>query len=300
MIGPIGRLHYHYHYHDESRAGRRAQRCRSAFARLRRLALTACLSGCAVAVPGQAALLWYWEEPFTTAEQARLRSWLERTHAALEAWAGPLPFDVHLHIARRSGAGEPVPWANTRRGDRQGINFYVDAGYALEDFLADWTAPHEFAHLLLPFLGRGSAWFAEGFASYAQYAIMVPLGVIDERESQRRRGERMRRARDSLVSEREPLPQNVPALRRRGAYPTFYWGGAIYFARVDARLRDAGSSLRSVLREYLRCCRARAAPRESLDALVVDLDALSGGSVFSDELDTMRSSPGSPTLPARG
>ncbi|MEO1081591.1 MAG: hypothetical protein AAFY29_18680, partial [Pseudomonadota bacterium] len=182
-----------------------------------------------LAGPARAELLWHWDDDFNAEERSFLRIWLSRTAEALEEWAGPFPFDVQVHLRRRDGASEPVPWANTWRAGEQSLFFYVDPSYPAAEFFADWTAPHEFAHLLLPYLGRDNAWAAEGFASYLQYPLMVQLGVLDADDADRRRSRRMDRAVTALTDESRSLPENLSSLRKAGAYPTFYWAGAVYW-----------------------------------------------------------------------
>ncbi|CAN0605658.1 unnamed protein product, partial [Ectocarpus sp. 12 AP-2014] len=177
--------------------------------------------------------------------------WLSQTHEAIGRFAGPLPFDVHVHLEHHSRGGEPVPWANTWRAGEQSIFFYVDTSYSLDEFLADWTAPHEFSHLYLPYLGRENSWVAEGFASYLQHTIMVEMGVIDEPEARKRRDRKMRAAMEVLDTQELPLPDSMASLRSQRRYSVFYWGGAVYWERVDARLQSEGSSLQTVLSGYL-------------------------------------------------
>lgn len=246
------------------------------------------------ATPLQASLIWHWEDSFSRDEREKLHYWLEQTYAAVERYAGQFPFDVHLHMHRRDNSSEPVPWANTRRGGSQALFFYVDASYPRNAFLDDWTAAHEFSHLLLPYLGRQNMWFAEGFASYLQHSIMVEMGMLDEPEAQRRRDRKMTAAQDALSSLTEALPDSAPTLRARGAYPTIYWGGAVFFERVDRALGEEGSSLQQVLRQFLACCRMQ---RRSLDELSSALDRISTTTVFSAELERMRRTPGAPQRP---
>ncbi|MEM9314901.1 MAG: hypothetical protein AAGA95_09755 [Pseudomonadota bacterium] len=224
-----------------------------------------------LAGPARSELRWHWDDPFSAQEQRFLESWLTRTAEALESWAGPFPFDVHVHLRRRDDASEPVPWANTWRAGEQSLFFYVDPTYAADEFYADWTAPHEFAHLLLPYLGRDNAWAAEGFASYLQYPLMVQLGVLDVHEAERRRSRKMDRALSALTDESRSLPENLSALRKAGAYSTFYWAGAVYWERVEARLMDRSLSLRAVLRGFLDCCRNE---RYTLGELATRLDTV--------------------------
>lgn len=245
-------------------------------------------------MPAQASIVWHWEDSFTPSEKAKLKSWLEDTHAALERYAGRLPFAVHVYMHRRNNAAQPIPWANTQRNKEQALHFHVDPQFSRQDFMDDWTASHEFSHLLLPYLGRANAWFAEGFASYLQHSVMVELGVISDREAWLRRDRKMQKAVAALKGEPLSLPDNMPALKAQRSYPTFYWGGAVYFERVDAALAQQGDSLQGVVRSYLACCRL---PRRELDALVEVLDDISQSNVFRFELTAMRTISGVPPRP---
>lgn len=236
-------------------------------------------------------LIWHWEDEFSDAEQKMLQAWLVETADAVQRWAVPFPFAIHLYMHRRNGAREPVPWANTWRGGEQAIHFHVDPTYPKDAFLADWTAPHEFAHLYLPYLGRDYAWAAEGFASYLQHTLMVELGVITADEAQRRRSAKMDRARARLAESPEPLPDYVDDLRARRDYPSFYWGGAVFWERVDAQLKGRGGSLQSAIRSYLKCCRMQ---RQPFRELAGTFDEISDSVFFSTELALMHAVPGCP------
>ena len=239
-------------------------------------------------------LQWQWDDEFSPAERAQVREWLTATHAAVERYIAPYPFPVRVILHRRDGSSEPTPWANTWRGQPQSIHFYIDTRFPLEDFLADWTAPHEFSHLLLPYLGRANSWYAEGFASYLQHSVMVELGVIDEGEALRRRDRKMQAAVAVLDDLDEPMLDRIPEMKRGGSFPTLYWGGAVYFERVDMALREEGSSLQQVLRDFLACCRLQ---RRSLADLTATLDRVSGTTVFSDEMAMMETAEGVPPRP---
>ena len=76
-----------------------------------------------------------------------------------------------------------------------------------------------------------------------------------------------------------------------------YWGGAAYFLQVDAALRERGTDLIEVLQAYTACCRRN---RASLEALLTELDGLSGGDAFTRTLARFRSEPGFPELPPAG
>jgi len=235
-----------------------------------------------------------WQAPFTSTEQARLTTWLNESIQGLESLVGPIPFDIHIYLYRRDGAREPVPWANTRRGGRQGVNFHVDPTFDLAAFRRDWTAAHELSHLVLPYLGEKDAWFAEGFASYMQYQVMMATRVLTSAQASERYLERLNRARSRYPFHDQPFADAAPLLRQARAYPVMYWGGAAYFLQVDAALKQqADTSLIAVLARYLSCCRK---DRKNLDTLVATLDTLSNSTVFTTHLQRFRTEPGFPSF----
>lgn len=244
-----------------------------------------------VAAPVAAELTFVWEDTFTAAEQSRLEGWIRQTHRAVESVVGPFPMDVHIHMHRREGAREPVPWANTRRYDRQGVNFHVDPGYPPDAFLGDWTAPHELSHLILPYVGRRHAWFAEGFASYMQYRVMQAMGELSAEDAKRRYRRHLERAARRYDYPHRPFVEAAPRLRKARQYPVMYWGGAAYFQQVDEALKHSGSSLRQVLREYLQCCRR---DRAQLGDLLAELDRLAPAPVFTRQHARLATEPGFP------
>ena len=242
-----------------------------------------------------ATLQWHWEDPFTAAERAKLKHWVTETSRALERLTAPLPFPVHLHMHRLPGRGEPVPWANTRRGEDQGVDFYVDPAWPLDAFLKDWTAAHELSHLLLPYLGSRHSWFAEGFASYLQYQVLAELGVLGHREIHGAYRERVEHAASAYpaydLGERSFIEAST-RLRRQRAYPVYYWGGAVYFMAIDAELQ-AGSapSLVALLARYSDCCRLR---NDDFPALLAALDRLSGTTLFTARFKALQKGRGFP------
>ncbi len=181
-------------------------------------------------------LRFVWLDDFSAAEQAKLAVWVEETYAAVVRLAGPLPVPTRVYFHRRDGAREPVPWAHTQRSSRQGVHLHVDPRFPLADFRRDWTAPHELSHLILPYLGRRHAWFAEGFASYLQYAVMQTMGVLSADEARRRYQRNLERAERGYEHPRRPFVAAAPRLRAEGKYPVMYWGGAAYFMQVDRAL----------------------------------------------------------------
>lgn len=244
------------------------------------------------AAPATAELRFHWQDRFTPSEQAQLKSWIVTTDAALTELVGELPFTRHIFFHRRENAREPVPWAHTQRGSKQGVHFHVDPRYSLEEFLADWTAPHELSHLVIPYLGRSRAWFAEGFASYMQYQVMGKMGIMQADEIEARYDSRFEREEGRYDLLHMPFAEAAPKLRSRGQYPTMYWGGAVYFVQVDRWLKDnADTNLLDTLRRYVDCCRMQT---RGLDELIAALDQVVQANVFHECLTTFETRPGFP------
>lgn len=259
-------------------------------------AMTALLLVMLLSSTGTAATLrWHWEDSFTPAEQTKLRLWITTTTEALERLTAPLPLTVHVYLHRMDGRGEPVPWANTRRGVREGIDFYVDPAWPLSAFTKDWTAAHELSHLLVPYLGERNSWFAEGFASYMQYRILQEQGVVSPREMVETYRERIETAaaKYSLYGLKgTSFTAAATRLRQGRDYPTYYWGGAVYFMAVDAQLHRAEApALTALLSQYVDCCRSR---NDDVTALTESLNTLSGTTFFTDQLAKFDQEPGFP------
>lgn len=241
--------------------------------------------------PARAEIVWHWEDSFSEAEKAKLQAWVTEVVAGVEALVAPYPFDIHLTFHRADPGDSPVPWANTVRSRRQGVNFHVDPGRTRAELLEDWTAPHELSHLLLPFVGRRNAWFAEGFASYMQYQVMHSMGILDAAQMQERYREKIGEARRRYDFADLPFVEAAGKLSARREYPTMYWGGAAWFLQADRRLRERESSLLEVIREFVDCCRS---DEWQFDALVDELDRIAGEPVFGEQLERLRTRPGFP------
>lgn len=260
-----------------------------------RCAIALLTAGVALTMPVRAAaeLTFVWEDPFSAAERTKLEAWLNETHDAVERLVGPFPMGVRAHLHRRDGSREPVPWARTERDETQGIHFYVDAGFSLDAFRHDWTAPHELSHLILPYVGRHNAWFAEGFASYMQYRVMESMGVLTPEAAASRYRDHLEGAERRYGYSAEPFVEAAPTLRAQRQFAVMYWGGAAYFMQVDEALRADGSSLVAVLRAYMKCCRR---DRARLDELLTSLDELAPGPVFTECYRRFAARPGFPEV----
>lgn len=238
---------------------------------------------------------WRWQDRFSHAEQQKLMTWVRLSVAGVEELVGPYPFDIHITFHRRRWGNGPVPWANTERSRTQGVHFHVNPAFTLDQFLQDWTAPHELSHLLIPYLGSRHAWFAEGFASYMQYQVMHSMGVLDTTEMLDKYHQQIRKASARYPDKGQSFVSAAPQLRAEGKYPVMYWGGAVFFLQIDQELKNTeAGGLIPVLQEFLACCREG---RYSLHSLLGEFDRLSDSSFFHHQLELFNNRPGFPDYP---
>ncbi len=200
----------------------------------------------------------------------------ERLQVVVVPVAGSARFREY---ARSSARREAVPFGRVLRAGGLGVQFFVDQSASLDRLLADWTATHEFSHLLLPHVRRADAWLSEGFASYYQNVLRARVGAYSEAEAWRKllegfdrgRGDNLGRFDDSLSD----------AIRHRGSnfLMRMYWSGAAIALLADIELRARGSSLDAVLGRLHACC-LPSSRSYSARALVDELDRLGGDGTF--------------------
>lgn len=227
----------------------------------------------------------HWQHDFSAVEQEKLSQWLAFSSQATLNQLGPYPFAMQLYLYRRAGK-EPVPWANTWREHSQQVHFYVAPQFSKQQFIADWTAYHEIAHLALPYLGRRHAWFAEGFASYMQYRIMQQAGLI---------GSAAREINAKFAPQRKHYQQQLSMadtaaqLLSQRRFAASYWGGAQFFVVAERLLQQQGKApLHLQIQRYQQCCRMQ---DSSLTQLILSLDKLSDSTLFSQLLQQFNQLP---------
>ncbi len=213
-------------------------------------------------------VIWHWENRFNREEVAQVKSWLKTMNTSVTKTFGSYPFDVHYYIHRSTKGNEPVPWAHTTRGEKQGVHFHVNMDYSLEEFLADWTAQHEISHLSIPFVGRENSWFSEGYATFMQYQVMKFQGVYSELEVQEKYQSRVSKCKSSYQTNLT-FPEAADSLRGVWNYPDMYWGGVSFFWSLNKKYQAHDTqALSEVITKYVSCCRvAESSPKEFCLAL---------------------------------
>ena len=153
---------------------------------------------------------------------------------------------------RRSDAA--IPFGRVVRDGGETVELLVDPDPPEDRFVSDWTATHEFAHLLLPYVKRDERWISEGFAGYYQNVLLARAGRYSEQEAWQKLAAGLERGRDSAPS----LSPNQAASRgEHGSRMKIYWSGAALFlmADVELRRRSGGEvSLDTVLDRFQACC----------------------------------------------
>ncbi len=186
-------------------------------------------------------------------DHSTLLEWLEVAAADVAGVGGRFPNPSVQVIVQpvRSRGSSPVPFGYVIRDGGEAVRFFVDPYRAVEDYHADWTATHEFAHLLLPYVRGREKWVSEGFASYYQNVLLARRGVYGEEEV----WARLHRAFSRAGEVKHP-----PSLDRlhersfRDVRMLVYWSGAALALEADVRLRTLGTALDSVLGQLADCC----------------------------------------------
>lgn len=232
-----------------------------------------------------------WRGDFSAAEQDKLRDWLLHMSSAVAGLHGAWPRDP-IRIAfkpfsttGRFGPAEyatgPLPFARILRNAPEGILFHVNADKTLEEFITDWTAYHEFAHLFITYPGRADAWFSEGLASYYQNILQVRAGVLTPQQAIDRYAAAFQRGTDDAAHADLTLRALSADMYRRRAFMRVYWSGALYFLEADLQLRalPEPQSLDAVLRAYGNCCLKDGDERPARD-IAADFDRVAGTELF--------------------
>ena len=222
------------------------------------MSVAAAASPARIDVPG-ATLTVEFTEPIDETTSRNIIDWIDHVADQVSMPYGRFPVAEPriLVIPSKSnpwGGDSPVPFGRVTRRGGETVELYVDIDRPIEDMYADWTATHEFSHLLLPRIGWRQKWIAEGFASYYQNVLMARAGRYTQEDAIRKLSEGFGRGRES----RPELSPNQAAEEgvRRARYK-IYWSGAAIALLADLRLRNRSGgeeSLDSVLGRFQQCC----------------------------------------------
>ena len=217
-------------------------------------------------------------------DEHKILNWLRATATdvtlAYGRFPNPAPHVVVMPMSdSRRSRGSAVPFGRVIRDGGEVVELFVNPSRPMDEYMGDWTATHEFSHLMLPYLGSRHRWISEGFAQYYQNVLLARSGAYPEEmawEKIHAGLERGQRSRPEL-SPNEAASQGV-----RGARMKIYWAGAAIALMADVELRSRSNnreSLDVVLERLQTCC----LPSERVwtgPELFAKLDTLTSKPVF--------------------
>ena len=184
-----------------------------------------------------------------------LRAASRNVSLAYGRFPNPSPRIVVIPSANRGWEGDsPVPFGRVTRDGEEKIELYINADRPIEEFYDDWTATHEFSHLMLPYLRERHRWISEGFASYYQNVLMARAGRYTALDAWQKLYAGFERGR---LSRPELSPNEAAAAGVRQARMKIYWSGAAIALLADLELRERSAgqeSLDKVLGRLQQCC----------------------------------------------
>jgi len=216
-----------------------------------------------------------------------LMHWIERVAGHVLQTYGEFPVkrvqvllvSVEGDEGRIGRSKSAVPFARVLRRGGSAVQFFIRPSADLDEFMDDWTATHEFSHLLIPYVDRSDGWLSEGVASYYQNVLRARAGDLSEREAWDKLYKGFERGHRSNY--RDTLSQSI---RNNGENRTMrmYWSGAAIALLADVELRrisNGKQSLDSVLQQLAACCLPSNHTWSGRE-LMQKLDSLSGYEVF--------------------
>jgi hypothetical protein len=183
--------------------------------------------------------------------------WTRQTaeHIALTYGRFPNPHArVILFPVQGWRANSAVPFGRVVRDGGETIELMVNPQQPEDVFLGDWTATHEFSHLMLPYLAREQRWISEGFAQYYQNVLLARAGQYTHEDAWQKIRAGLERGRESSPS---LSPNEAASGDERNSRMKIYWSGAALALMADVELRrrsDGAESLDLVLDRFQSCC----------------------------------------------
>lgn len=187
-----------------------------------------------------------------------ISNWLQLNTRNITRLIGYFPDTITIELIPAEGHYQPwkspVPFGEVIRTLPEGVRFYIYPQASAQAFFEDWTASHEFSHLLLPYLGYSNRWISEGFASYYQNVLMAKMGAYSPQKAWQKLLAGIERAHNESPN---ITPAESPYIGMGKARMMIYWAGAAMALQADIKIRaltHQKQSLNSVLGDLQRCC----------------------------------------------
>lgn len=147
-----------------------------------------------------------------------------------------------------------VQFGRVVRDGGETVELLIDPSQPIESFYDSWTATHEFAHLMLPYVNRNQRWISEGFAQYYQNILLARSGSYTEQYAWQKLYDGLQRG---LASAPTMSPNEAASSAERDTRMKVYWSGAALALMADTELRRRSGgeeSLDDVLDRFQLCC----------------------------------------------
>ena len=189
----------------------------------------------------------------------------------------PQPQVLIIPVGRRN---QSTPFGLVTRGGGLAVSLLVDENRPLKDFTSDWTATHEFSHMLFPYVSSRDRWLSEGLASYYQNILRARNGRLTESQAWQKLHEGFQRGENGTNG------GTLAQATRDGWQSTMrvYWSGAALMLKADMQLRENSGgrqSLDTALKSLAVCCLENGRTWRARE-LFTRLDELTGTSIFLD------------------
>ena len=224
------------------------------------------------------------QQPINDRKAAEIVEWLRSAASNISLAYGrfpnPSPRIVIIPARNKSWGGDSaVTFGRVIRDGDEKIELFVNADRPIEEFYDDWTATHEFSHLMLPYVRSRHQWISEGFASYYQNILMSRAGRYTAKEAWTKLHEGFERGR---ASRPELSPNGAAESGVRAARMKIYWSGAAIalLADIELRERSGGKESLDVALDRLQHCCLPSKRKWSGPDLFAKLDSLVNEPVF--------------------
>jgi hypothetical protein len=176
-------------------------------------------------------------------QKTKLEQWVKESVASVTAVTGRLPqANPQVLVVPIGPRNEAVVHAQVLRGGGLATVFYIDETRSMGEFSGDWTATHEFSHMLLPYISTRDRWLSEGLASYYQNVLRARDGRLSDTEAWQNLYEGFKRGENNTNG--GSLAQATRS--GRGATMRVYWSGAALMLMADIQLRQQSGGLQSL------------------------------------------------------
>ncbi len=214
-------------------------------------------------------------------QHEKFRIWIKESVLAVASVFGsfpqPQPQVLVIPIGQRR---EATQGARISRGGGLSALLLVDENRPLEEFTADWTATHEFSHMLFPYISSRDRWLSEGLASYYQNVLRARNGRLTETQAWQKLYEGFQRGEKSTHG------GTLAQATRDGWRSTMrvYWSGAALMLQADMQLRESSGgrqSLDTALQSLSHCCMENGRTWRARE-MFKQLDELTNTRIFSN------------------